>query len=201
MNFANLESISIAVALVSVLVSVAATFIAFKGRTHRVAIHINENLKPEKSTGLILLVGPSRGSAPAAVAFHRPTLKFCWLVGTEDSLSTIQSLITENEGVTFFWGDDYTVDADEVRSTYDVVSRVLLNEVPALGLKEGDVVADITGGLKPMSAGLSLACTEHQRLMQFMKAPRDAEGKVLRGGLPEPVKVQFQFRTSLNGRY
>ncbi|MCI5210496.1 MAG: hypothetical protein D3910_17285 [Candidatus Electrothrix sp. ATG2] len=197
MNFTKIDFIVFASAILGVLVSVVTAFIALRTRTKKVSVKINEELKPEKHSGLIILLGPSSGSAPSAIDFHLPNLTYCWMIGTHESLPTIQQLIKKFPAIKFYWGDDYMVNPDEVGSSYDIISRIFNKELPATTLDPTDIIADITGGLKPMSAGMTLACTELQHKMQFMKAPRDQDGSVIRGGIPEPVKVDVILNHSL----
>lgn len=189
--FTNLELVSSIVAIISVLISVLAVLVALRSRSRKIQLHISEELKPKQQVGLIVLVGPSKGSTPAAIEYHLPTLQYCWLIGTDESLETIQHLIKTYENVTFYWGGKYSVKPDEIGSTYNTVSRILSEDVTNLGLQISEMIADITGGLKPMAAGISLACTNYECKMQYMKAPRDESGAIIYGGLPEPVKVDI----------
>ncbi|MDP9378883.1 MAG: hypothetical protein M3Q29_01805 [Chloroflexota bacterium] len=48
-------------------------------------------------------------------------------------------------------------------------------------LAEGDLIVDITGGTKPMTAGAVLACREQGVAVQYMYAQRDpVTGELLR---------------------
>jgi hypothetical protein len=190
-----LETIVFAVAFMAMAVSIISTLIALKSRS-KIKIHIKEEYKPDKRTGLLLLIGPAKGAAPAAIEYHRPKLRHCWLIGTKDSLPTVQQLIKIYQEITFYWGKpDYLVDPDEIRNTYEVVSRVFDIEVSKAGLRNSDVIADITGGLKPMTAGMVLACVDHKCNMQYMKAPRNEAGEVIYGGIHVPIKIDTTLKS------
>jgi hypothetical protein len=191
----NLETISLTVALLATIVSVLSLLVALsKSRYGKVRLSIKEEDKPNKRAGLILLVGTAKGSAPAAIEYHLPTLRHCWLIATKDGLSTAQQLADIYQGIAFYWGEpSYIVDPDEIGSTYNVVSRILDIEAQKVGLKSVNLIADITGGLKPMAAGITLACVTYQCNMQYMKAPRNEFGDVILGGKPEPIKIDTTF--------
>jgi len=88
-----------------------------------------------------------------------------------------------------FWGSAYVVDPDQVSDTYNAVVRIFEEEAPALGLKPDAIIGDITGGLKPMTAGMALACLAKNRDMQYMKAKRGERGEPDTSVPPEPVKI------------
>lgn len=189
----SLEILSFTIAFISVLVSVGSVYFALRSRNKATKMNVNEELKPAKKIGLILLVGPSKGSAPAAINYHIPDLKVCWLIGTTESLNTIQSLIQAYPQVSFIWGEKYLVNPDEIASTFQIVSNILTKEILAHGMNLNEIIGDITGGLKPMSAGVSLACSNSRCNMQYMKAPRDENGYIIRGAEPDPVKINLEF--------
>lgn len=191
----NLETISVTVALLATIVSVLSLLVALsKNRYGKVRLNIKEEDKPDKRAGLILLVGTAKGSAPAAIDYHLPNLRHCWLIATKDGLSTAQQLAEMYHKITFYLGEpSYIVDPDEIGSTYNVVSRILDIEVQKVGLKTSNIIADITGGLKPMAAGMALACVTHQYNMQYMKALRNEFGDIILQGKPEPIKIDTVF--------
>ena len=85
------------------------------------------------------------------------------------------------------------MDPDQIQATYDTAVRIFDSEAPAAGLQPHEIVADISGGTKPMTAGMTLARLARDRDMQFMKRLRDAAGCVLPGGMAEPVRVDTTF--------
>jgi len=54
-------------------------------------------------------------------------------------------------------------------------------------------VADISGGTKPMAAGMALACLARNRDMQFMKRPRDTSGHETPATTAEPIRIDTTF--------
>ena len=187
----SIAIISAAAAIASV-VSVLLTLIKVR---RRIRISVEEGLKPEKTAGLILLIGPSMGSAPTSIEYHLPVLRHCWLVGTKDCSSTAKNLREKYQEVDFYWDEANWVNLDEIKSTYDVISRIIEEESAKVGLNKDDIIADITGGVKPMTAGMTLACASYQYNMQYMKAPRSESGAIISGGISEPIKIDTTFKS------
>jgi len=155
-------------------------------------VSIREEFKPNKRKGLVLLLGPTEASAPASIEYHLPTLQCCWMIATKESIKTAVILAEKYAGQipNLYWGSpNYLVDPDQIQSTYDMIVRILDVEAIEAGLKRSDIISDITGGVKPMTAGMSLACLARNYDMQYMKAPRDALGQVVKGGIPEPIHI------------
>jgi hypothetical protein len=76
------------------------------------------------------------------------------------------------------------------------VVKILEVEAVKAGLKPNEIIADITGGVKPMTAGMTLACVARNRNMQYMKVPRDKTGQVIPGVTPEPIRVPIRIDTA-----
>jgi hypothetical protein len=144
--------------------------------------------------GLILLISPGKKELPlTAIEHHLESLKYCWLVASQGSLDTAKDLEVEisrrHPEIKVFDARDTMVDPENIESTYDVVNRIYEVMTPSLGLKESEIVADITGGQKPMTAGMALACSTPIRKMQYMKTLRDKDGEPIRGAMPLPVLI------------
>jgi hypothetical protein len=167
---------------------------------------VPEDEQPIKHRGLIVLVGigrpgedPMRQSAGAAIEYHIATgqeagLETCWLIATggESGSLPIAYRLQEacrSRNITTFIRT--VADPFSLQETYDVVQRIYTEEVPKAGLSEHEVIADFTGGVKPMSAGMILACGDH-RPMQYMTGRKGGIASV-------PKLVRFTPRTSANG--
>ncbi len=159
-------------------------------------VSIQEEHKPAPRQGLILLVGPTEAAAPHAIEYHLPALKQCWLIATAESQPIAAALAKRyGDRVRMVYGSpDYVVHPDEMKSTYDGVTKAIKEAVDAMaGLPAGALIADFTGGLKPMTAGMTLACLAHNTDLQYMKAPRNAQGQVIPGAVPEPIRIDTTF--------
>lgn len=162
---------------------------------------VTEGLQPEPRVGVILLVSPGEArktTAPRAIEYHlkeKGSLRVCWLIATTGSLDTARELamMYGPRLEKLLWGKDYLVDPDRVEDTYNVVTRIFEREAPGHGLSAEGIIADITGGLKPMTAGVALACLAHNRDMQYMMAKRTPDGRPDRDVPTEPVKIDTAF--------
>jgi hypothetical protein len=144
---------------------------------------VPDDQQPTKYRGLMVIVGTGRPgedplsqSAGLAIDYHtanRPGergLEVCWLIcsgGQHGSLDVAQTLqaICKERGLQAYLrpiGDPFSV-----QDSYNLIQRIYTDEVPDVGLNEAEVIADFTGGTKPMSAGMILACGE-RRSMQYM---------------------------------
>jgi hypothetical protein len=157
-------------------------------------ILVPENEQPMKQRGLIILVGtgrpgedPMKQSAGIAITYHSALpgegagLKTCWLVasgGEGGALPVAQTLKKQCESrqVTAFI---HETDAFDVQATYEVVQKIYADEVPRAGLAEQEVIADITGGTKPMTVGMALACGD-RRSMQYMYGRKEGIASIPR---------------------
>lgn len=74
-------------------------------------------------------------------------------------------------------------DPASIAETFTLVDWLYAQRVPASGLSEAEVVADITGATKPMTAGMVLACGS-RRPMQYLLFQQD--------GPSLPIALQVQ---------
>lgn len=158
---------------------------------------VPEDQRPEKYPGLIVLVGtgrpgedPMKQSAGIAISYHQPILKTCWLIATggeKGSLPIAQILEDQCRVVGIEAHIRTLADPFSVQESYDLVERIYTEEVSAADLVEDQAIADFTGGVKPMSAGMILACGE-TRPMQYMYGRKEGIASV-------PRLVKFQRRS------
>lgn len=159
-------------------------------------ISMKQSVPPRQQMGLILLADANSENARSAIEYCLPSLKHCWLLASRESLAAAQALVAQyqDQVPNFYYGElGYLVDPDQIQATYDTVVRIFDVEAPAAGLPPQDIVADISGGSKAMSAGVVLACLARDRDMQFLKTPRDGNGRILSGAPPKPVRVDTTF--------
>jgi hypothetical protein len=162
---------------------------------------VPEDQQPQKHRGLILLVGtgrpgedPMSQSAGIAIKYHMSDkegtgLERCWLIasgGERGSLPVAQELQKQCQAQNVTAHIRAVSDAFSVQESYDVILRIYEEEVPTTGLSEEEVIADFTGGVKPMSAGMILACGE-TRSMQYMYGRKEGIASV-------PRLIEFQPR-------
>jgi uncharacterized membrane protein YuzA (DUF378 family) len=145
---------------------------------------VPEDQRPPKHRGLILLVGTGRPgeasmdqSALTAIKHHLAGasgsgLEYCWLIPSSGERGSVPVALKLEQQCKDL-GVKQTkivkpVDFLSVQDTYDCVQDIYARDVRAAGLQEQDVIADFTGGTKPMSAGMILACGE-RRTMQYVQ--------------------------------
>lgn len=120
---------------------------------------IMERPHPQPRQGLVVMV-TGAPTAAKAIEYHRSALRHLWLIVTPAMRKEAVALIekAEESGVTC-----YTLDlAQEYDASgcYALVKRVFEQLARDVGLTAGDVIADMTGGTKPMTAGMVLACSD-----------------------------------------
>ena len=133
--------------------------------------------RPALAQGLILLISPQRPgerldelASYQAIAFHQRRLTHAWLIassGSGGSLPTAQAQAQHfgSYGIQFtIW---QVLDPTHADETFALVDRIYTTDLAEAGLDPDAVIADITGGSKPMTAGMVLACGS-RRAMQYM---------------------------------
>lgn len=139
---------------------------------------------------LIVLVGPGQGRPhESAVEWHisplngPARLEHCWYVYTPEALANARAMEDHFRPNVRFHPVELA-SANDAPSAYlsvleaiDQVSRAQIT--PPVG--EDDVVVDITGGTKSMTAGAVLACRDRAVGMQYMLAAYTPGGTLKKG--------------------
>lgn len=164
---------------------------------------VPETQRPPRHPGLVVLVGPGRPgddplnqSAIHAIRYHHDTasiagLRVCWLLasgGQHGSLAVAEALQVECARLGVIARIWAISDPFSVQSSYETVQRVFSHDVPRYDLVEEQVICDFTGGTKPMTAGMILACSG-RRTMQYMTGGKAGIASV-------PLLVSFAPETS-----
>lgn len=182
-------------ALLMLLMTIGVLIRTWRKRPGRV--DIREKQMPRPRRGLILLAGPQKASNPAALDHHLRSLQHCWIIATAESVETAAALFKEyGSRLEIHHGSKYVVDAEEFASTYNIVTHILNEEMQAAGLGTTEVIADITGGTKPMTSGMVLACVAYHVPLQYIKAQRSPSGQVIRDAWGVPIQVDASFITA-----
>jgi len=178
----------------SILAVIWAAFVVWR-RTKPLVL-VPEDQRPSKHRGLIVLVGtgrpgedPMQQSAGIAITYHQPVLQTCWLIATAGeggSLPVAQKLEEQSRAAGIQPHVLAVADPFSVQETYELVERIYREDVPKANLAEDQVIADFTGGVKPMSAGMILACGE-TRSMQYMYGRKEGIASI-------PRLIEFQPR-------
>ena len=136
---------------------------------------------------------------------HKPHLKHCWLICTNQSLPYAQKMIKKltdtgmTQTVEFHYGNYELEDPEHPEQKLnllvpdDVVDdpnyiRRLVNCIYAdaqhQGLQESQVIADYTGATKAMTVGIVLACTAPERQLQYVSQVTD----------PQMMQVKISYK-------
>jgi hypothetical protein len=166
----------------ALLVAAAHAAGAIQKRLSKAQTYSVEGKRPERCKGLIAFVSlQQRGHLETALAYHSGKLEHVWLVATKDSKALAHEIRTEYEAE----GTNlsiHIVDLDDqwnLASAKTAVERIYGEKLD--GLEEEDVIADFTGGTKPMTAGMIFACMRPPRKLQYVPAD-------YRSGDPKPLE-------------
>ncbi|MDQ2999501.1 MAG: hypothetical protein M3R61_20910 [Chloroflexota bacterium] len=129
---------------------------------------------PALAQGLIVLVSPLRAREPLsalgtyqAIDYHRGMLRRYWLLATDDARSTAEALANHFSAYRLECTIHTIANGADAAETCATVTAIY-TQIEQDGIfSTVDVIADITGGTKPMTAGLVLACGTI-RPMQYM---------------------------------
>jgi CRISPR-associated protein (Cas_Cas02710) len=134
--------------------------------------------QPEGRKGLILLVS-NPNSAMFAISYHyvtKGTLKKVWLLPSESGSSTefgsstmpvaeaIKTKCSENQYNIKIEIHPNGVSPADAQDTYDAVRRIFRLS----GYEPHEIIADFTGGTKPMSVGMIMACLPVDRELEYV---------------------------------
>jgi hypothetical protein len=152
--------------------------------------------------GLIWLLSPGSVDHPAFAIGHHygqeepHTLEHCWLIMTRGDQRVEEARQALEERLKAL-GMEVKLHAVEVprpdvESTYRAVDRIYQEELANKGLSPEQVIADITGGLKPMTTGMALACLLRDLDLEYVETDRDEWGQPI-DGTQRVVTVDVDF--------
>ena len=157
--------------------------------------------QPEGKKGLILLVS-NPASAEFAIRYHfaaKQTLERVWLIPSNatrsaefgassrpaaEQIKQAAADLAESEGRPLAVEiHDTGVSPADAQDTFDYVNRVFRRS----GYEPGEIIADFTGGTKPMSVGMIMACLPAQRELEYVSLNRET-------GSHGPYLIDYQHR-------
>jgi len=175
----DLTTISLVIAVLATLVSVGSVLFALKSRRRITPDRygVRDLPKPRQYCGLIMFAGlQQRAHLERAIQYHGDKLKSVWLITTEGSrevASTIQSAYqTLGRKVSIVPLDDPL----DLRSAKAIVEEIYREHLDTLD--EEDVIADFTGGTKPMTVGMIFACLSPSRHLEYVPARYGPDGQL-----------------------
>jgi hypothetical protein len=146
---------------------------------------------PAPRKGLIAFVSlTQRAHLDRAIAYHRETLKRLWLIATQEAQARAAQIVAEyNKSGVQISIVPLSEEWDLIK-TKETVDQIFTEQLD--GLAEEDVIADFTGGTKPMTVGMVFACLTPSRSLQYVPAEYDRD----RGVTPhDPIEYKFDART------
>lgn len=169
----------IAMAFVTLAVVVYANVYAY--RVHDWTLKgkqiIGEHKSPAPCRGLILMVTHAP-TMRKAIDYHTAALKDLWLIVTpemESAANDLRELARQNQ---VNCHTEELTEPFDANACYHLVKRIYEEQVLALNLPRSAVIADMTGGTKPMTAGMVLACSNLGARLEHVPA-YFADGKAL----------------------
>ena len=156
-------------------------------RGRAVRVMLDESRWPPPHEGLIWLFGPGNFEHLLfALNHHREGGggNHCWLVMQD--IPPVQEAFNKlsrhllDQGVTTQLHRVYIQQLD-VRASYRAVRTIFEREAGEAGLPLAQVIADMTGGTKPLTAGMVLAALTTGGALEYVESKRDAEGRYIPG--------------------
>lgn len=176
--------------LVALAISLWVLVLLFR-KTSRSGVLVPKELRPAPHPGLIVLVGPGRaepstGSRPnvaeEAIQYHlnNGNLRRVWLVTSNAGTVAAEKLRDK-------FGDMVKImpihNILDINDTYQVVRQIYSHEANELGMDPSQIIADYSGGTKPMSVGMALAAVSGKHPMQFTSGTEDTFSIPIQTGL------------------
>lgn len=122
-------------------------------------------------------------------------LGHCWVVLTPGSQELYEQLKARVEEVGFdVLLHPVQLEAVTIEATYRAIDGIYAKKAGEVNLTADDIIADLTGGLKTMTAGMVMACLPHGRALEYIESARDpATGEPVTGTqIPVVVGVEFK---------
>jgi hypothetical protein len=165
------------------------------------------------SPGLVWLLSLGRPDLPLlAIKYHHvhegePCLKHCWVLLTPD-VQRAEAFGKLKQRVEELGYDlqlhPVELESDTTEAAYRAVEQVYSELVrdPAINLPLGQVISDMTGGTKQMTAGMVLACLAHGWPLEYVVSQRDPQGNFVEGTQQAiRVDVDFTLRSGEGGKH
>jgi hypothetical protein len=142
---------------------------------------------PDKHRGLIFLFS-REDTLREAIQYHQPALEHCWLLVTPEMQSQAQAAMGHFPDVRF--AIHPIPDRYNTQACYQDVRHIYDQDAPRLGIVPQEIIADITGGTKPMTMGMIVASLEGGFAIEHIPTAYDAAGRPT-GPLP-PIEIRVQ---------
>jgi hypothetical protein len=160
----------------------------------------DEHNRAQPHVGLILLLSLGGIDLPLfAIRWHHVeggALRHCWVLISPDADAAYERLAARVAEV------GYEVELHPVKllgktieATYQAIDKIYNTEAAQAGMHADQLIADLTGGLKTMTAGMVMACLPHGRQLEYIESDRDAKGDVIKDS-QRAIKVGVDWSSS-----
>ena len=179
-------------AVAAVVLTGLAYLLYWRDRQRRRAVRavVDESRLVPPHAGLVWLFGPGQFQHLLfALEHHRRGggAAHCWLV-MQEGIAPVKERFGElsqrlaEDGVATRLHPVYIAQPD-MQAVHEAVRAVFEREAAEEGLTPDQIVADITGGTKPMTAGMVLAALTTGSTLEYVESERDAQGQPVPGTL------------------
>lgn len=125
-----------------------------------------------------------------AIEYHRTTLQHVWLITTPEMLDPAHELHRFLREHSLEAHIVELKQAYNAKECYELVREIIETEAPATGLTRADIIADMTGGAKPMTAGMVLSCNDRGVALEHVPTQFSRDGQPL---IPlDPIEIAFK---------
>jgi hypothetical protein len=142
---------------------------------------------PMQSEGLVFLF-TNEPALREAIKHHGAVLKHCWLIVTPEMQTAVSNVISQFKEIQFSLKP--ISDLYNTRACYDTANHIFEHETTLQQIPLSRMMADITGGTKPMTVGLFLACVKHGVAVEHVPAIYDEITRKPIGTLP-PIAIEL----------
>jgi len=142
---------------------------------------------PDKYRGLIFLFS-REDTLREAIQYHQPALQHCWLLVTPEMQPQAQAAMGHFPNVRF--AIHPIPDRYNTQACYQDVRHIYERDALRLGIAPQEIIADITGGTKPMTMGMIVASLEGGFAIEHVPTAYDVAGRPT-GPLP-PIEIRVQ---------
>jgi hypothetical protein len=162
------------------------------------AVPVGEQAQPH--AGVVLLASLTPTSAePAILAHHQQqnTLRHCWIIASPQVQHKAHDFAADLEQKGIRGYVQPIEDVNRIDMAYAAVQQTLQEATQIFGDTQ-QVIVDITGSTKVMTAGAVLACQDWDVAMEYMVTERGADGKPI--GKATAMQITFPTRHIIQGR-
>lgn len=111
------------------------------------------------------------GQTIRAIRYHLGELEACWLLctrETKESEELINYFIRKFSKKTVDIQSIELINSSKIGDTFKQINEIYIEKIKGVGLKEGEVIADLTGGTAVTSCAMVLACVPIKRDMEYV---------------------------------